>query len=80
MMGSIHIPQFPELTFDEFTHTYRLNELIIPSVENLVVDPALRRQDLRLAQLPPLPERLEVSGIGRRDVLNAKFGGRCFRP
>ena len=32
MMGSIHIPQFPELTFDEFTHTYRLNELIIPSV------------------------------------------------
>lgn len=32
----VKIPEFPELTFDEFTHTYRLDELIIPSVTTLM--------------------------------------------
>ena len=36
MTDSINIPQFPELTFDEFSHTYRLNELIIPSVTTVM--------------------------------------------
>lgn len=30
------IPQFPELTFEEISHTYRLNGLIIPSVTTLM--------------------------------------------
>ena len=30
------IPQFPELTFEEDSHTYRLNGLIIPSVTMLM--------------------------------------------
>lgn len=30
------IPDFPELLFDEFTHTYRLDELILPSVTTLM--------------------------------------------
>ena len=32
----VNIPQFPELTFNEFNHTYRLDELIIPSVTTLM--------------------------------------------
>lgn len=36
MTGKIAIPQFPELTFNEFNHTYWLNELIIPSVTTLM--------------------------------------------
>lgn len=36
MTGRIEIPQFPELTFNEFNHTYRLDELIIPSVTTLM--------------------------------------------
>lgn len=30
------IPEFPELAFDEYTHTYRLDELILPSVTTLM--------------------------------------------
>lgn len=30
------IPEFPELTFDEWTHTYQLDELILPSVTTLM--------------------------------------------
>lgn len=33
---SVEIPNFPELTFDEFTHTYRLNEMILPSVTTIM--------------------------------------------
>lgn len=40
MTDSISIPQFPELTFDEFSHTYRLNELIIPSVTTVMKLPS----------------------------------------
>ena len=36
MTGKIEIPQFPELSFNEFNHTYRLDELIIPSVPTLM--------------------------------------------
>ena len=36
MTGKIEIPQFPELSFNEFNHTYRLDELIIPSVTTLM--------------------------------------------
>lgn len=32
----VEIPQFPELTFEEDTHTYRLNGLTIPSVTTLM--------------------------------------------
>ena len=30
------IPEFPELSFDESSHTYRLNDVIIPSVTTLM--------------------------------------------
>ena len=33
---NIQIPQLPELTFEEATHTYRLNGLTIPSVTALM--------------------------------------------
>lgn len=33
---SIEIPQFPELTFDEARHIYRLNGSVIPSVTTLM--------------------------------------------
>ncbi len=32
----VSIPQFPELTFNEFNHTYWLDELVIPSVTTLM--------------------------------------------
>lgn len=32
----VTVPEFQELSFDEFTHTYRLNELIIPSVTTVM--------------------------------------------
>ena len=33
---SVEIPQFPELSFDEAHHIYRLNGLVIPSVTTLM--------------------------------------------
>ena len=32
----LNIPQLPELTFEEDSHTYRLDGLIIPSVTTLM--------------------------------------------
>lgn len=36
MDGEIRLPELPELTFNEATHTYRLNGSVIPSVTQLM--------------------------------------------
>lgn len=78
MMGSIHIPQFPELTFDEFTHTYRLNELIIPSVTTVM---KLLSDDFYRAVDPDVLERAARRGTAIHNAVEnfAKFGIEAAR-
>ena len=33
---NVEIPQFPELTFDERSHIYRLDGLVVPSVTTIM--------------------------------------------
>ena len=79
MMGSIHIPQFPELTFDEFTHTYRLNELIIPSVTTVM---KLLSDDFYRAVDPDVLERAARRGTAIHNAVEnfAKFGIEDIPP
>ena len=51
---SVEIPQFPELSFDEAHHIYRLNGLVIPSVT---------MPDCSSLHPEPLPKTRSVSSL-----------------
>lgn len=75
----VNIPKFPELTFDEFTHTYRLNELIIPSVTT-VMKPL--SDDFYRAVDPDVLERAAKRGTAIHNAVEnfAKFGIEDIPP
>ena len=79
MTDSINIPQFPELTFDEFSHTYRLNELIIPSVTTVM---KLLSDDFYRTVDPDVLERAAKRGTAIHNAVEnfAKFGIEDIPP
>lgn len=79
MMDKINIPKFPELTFDEFSHTYRLNELIIPSVTTVM---KLLSDDFYRAVDPDVLERAAKRGTAIHNAVEnyAKFGIEDIPP
>ena len=52
-------------------NTQQIDRTCIP--QDFVVDLRFGCQNLRLAAVPPVPESLKISGIHRRDVLNAEL-------
>ena len=60
------IPDFPELTFDEFTHTYRLDELILPSVTTLM---KLLSDDFYRAVTPEVLDRAARRGTAIHNAI-----------
>ena len=76
---SIVIPDFPELTFDEYTHTYRLDELILPSVTTLMKP---LTDDLYRAIEPEVLDRAAQRGTAIHNAIEnyIEFGVRDIPP
>lgn len=74
-----NIPKFPELTFDEFSHTYRLNELIIPSVTTVM---KLLSDDFYRSVDQDVLERAAKRGTAIHNAVEnyAKFGIEDIPP